>query len=115
MKIPLYREDDDAFLGVLVKDATSWQVQTIFGYTIGRATSREEAEKIAHRQGIDYLKGIWQYYDKEENDWFSCTISDASEHRVTVIRTNDLGHQSPETYKFVILKDPDENILIKST
>lgn len=113
MGTPLYREDDNVFLGLIEKDETSWLAQTIFGYTIARATSREEAEAILHERGTSYLKGVWQYYDKDDRDWFPCVIQGAHEQKVTVVRTNDLGYQDPDNYKHVILENPDDTTLLK--
>lgn len=112
---PVYHEDDDHLLGYVAKDATSWQAQTIFGYIIARTTTEQEAEKALFEMGRTYLKGVWQYYDKDDHDWFPCVIKDAYEHKVTVIRTNFLGYQEPEVFKLVILENPDENTLIKSS
>lgn len=113
MKIPIYREDDEEFLGNLVKDATSWQVQTIFGYTIARTETQEEAEKLLRTQGLGSLLGVWQYYDKDEGQWFPCVIQEAYEHKVIIQRTNAMGYIDPDDFKRVVLKDPDENSLIK--
>lgn len=114
MRTALYDDETHEFLGYLVNDNGSWSAQTVFGYTIERTASKEAAEHIIREQGLVYLKGVWQYFDKDEDNWFSCTISGATEHQVTVIRTNELGYQVPELYKMSILKDPDENTLVKS-
>jgi hypothetical protein len=113
-KTPLYHEDDHAFLGFLVKDTAGWVALTIFGYTMVRTATKEEAENFIHQHGREFLSGIWQYYDAGDNDWYSCTIKDANQHLVTIIRTNALGLQDRETYKQVILKDPTDEQLIKS-
>lgn len=114
-KTPIYSEEEHEFLGNLVKDSTSWLAQTIFGYTMARTDTKEEALEIIRTKGLSYLMGTWQYYDKDDHDWFPCVIQEAGEHKVTVIRTNILGYQDPDDYKRVILKDPDENLLIKNS
>lgn len=114
MKKAIYDEDHEKTLGYLVKGSTSWEAQTIFGYIIERSETEEAATKVLQKQGANYLKGTWQYYDKEERDWFPCIIKHATETQVTVIRTNPMGYQEPEIYKLVLLKNPDENSLIKS-
>jgi hypothetical protein len=114
-RTPVYSEDDDSFLGFIVKDGTTWRVVTIFGYLISHATSLGEAEDILREQGPTYLRGIWQYYDKDDHDWFSCVIKQAFEQRVIVNRTNNLGYQDPDDYKQVVIEDPSENDLIKSS
>jgi len=113
--IRIYSEDDDALLGCIVDDGSTWQAVTIFGYLISRTASRHEAEAVLRERGPDFLKGIWQYYDKEDNDWFPCIIKQAFEQRVIVNRTNNLGYQDPEDYKQVVIEDPSENDLIKTT
>jgi hypothetical protein len=113
-KTPIYNEDDDSFLGFIVNDGTTWQAVTIFGYLISRTTSRADAEAVLKDQGPTYLKGIWQYYDKDDKEWFPCVIKQAFEQRVIVNRTNNLGFQDPEDYKQVLIEDPSENDLVKS-
>lgn len=113
-KEPFYADDTDEFLGFIVEGLTSWQVETIFGYTIALVGSRKEAEFTLYQEGTEYLKGIWQYYDKDDQDWFPCVIKKAYEQQVIVNRTNNLGFQDKDDYKQVIIDDPSENNLIKS-
>lgn len=113
-KTPFYREDDDELLGYIIKDKTSWQAQTFFGYPIARTTTKQEAERVLRDGGLSYLLGTWQYFDKDEQQWFPCIIKEAFENRVIVIRTNSLGHQEPGSYKYVTLQNPDENTLVKA-
>jgi hypothetical protein len=114
-KIPVYSIDDDSFLGFIINDNTTWQVVTIFGYLISRTQTEKEAHAVLQNVGPTYLKGIWQYYDKDDHDWFPCVIKRAFEQRVIVNRTNTLGYQDPDDYKQVVIEDPTENDLIKST
>lgn len=114
-KIALHHKDSDELLGYVVKDAAAWQAQTVFGYVIERTETQAAAEAVLREQGQDYLKGIWQYYDKDDYDWYACTIKDATEQQVIVIRTNDLGYQDPKTVKFVTIKAPSEEKLVKSS
>lgn len=114
-KTALHRADDNEFLGYIVKDTTGWQAQTIFGYLIERTTTKTAAKKVLEEQGLTYLMGIWQYYDKDEHGWFPCVLKVANKQRVTVIRTNHMGYQDPEDFKIVTLVSPTENTLIKSS
>lgn len=113
-KIPFYREDDNELLGFIVQDAIGWQAQTIFGYTISRTNSRQDAEKILHADGLSFLMGVWQYFDKDDQTWHPCVLKEVYERQVTVIRTNVMGYQDPDDYKLVVIDNPDENTLIKS-
>lgn len=115
MKRALHDDETHDFLGYIVHENGSWNAQTIFGYTIARTPTEAEAESVIRERGLAYLKGVWQYFDKEEQDWFACIINEAYEHRVSVIRTNEMGYQEPDLYKMVTLKDPNENTLIKSS
>lgn len=115
MKQALYRKDDNEFLGYITKDAVSWEAQTIFGYTIAKTETEEEATKLLQEKGMSFLTGVWQYYDKDDSDWFPCVIKEASENQVIVIRTNYMGYQDPDDFKFVTIKHPSENTLIKSS
>lgn len=110
----VHPETDD-FLGNIVHDATGWQAQTIFGYIISRTETEADAERIIREQGQDYLRGMWQYYDKDEYHWFPCVIKDAYESKVSVIRTNALGYQEPDLFKLVIIEHPNEERLVKSS
>jgi hypothetical protein len=114
-KTPIYSEDDDSFLGFIIHDGSTWQAVTIFGYLISRSISLADAEEVLKEQGPTYLKGIWQYYDKDDHDWFPCVIKQAFEQRVIVNRTNNLGFQDPDDYKQVLIEDPTENDLVKSS
>ncbi len=115
MKTAIYDKENKEFIGYVVKDANSWLAATIFGYVIERLETSEAAEQVIHEQGRTYLKGMWQYLDPDDRDWHPCIIKDANEQLVTVIRTNALGYQTPEDYKLVVLKKPNDNILIKSS
>lgn len=115
MKTAIYEKENKTFLGYVVKDSHSWLAQTIFGYSIERCESSEAAERVLHAQGRTYLKGTWQYFDADDRDWYPCVIKDANEQRVTVVRTNALGFQTPEDYKLVILNHPNDTVLIKSS
>lgn len=113
MKTPIYNEDTHELHGYLVQDITGWQAQTVFGYTIERTASQQDAERVLRERGLSYTKGVWNYLDPDEREWFPCVISEAQEQRVTVIRTNELGYQEPELYKMVMLKLPSEDVLVK--
>lgn len=113
-KIAHHREDDGELLGFLVSDSSGWQAQTVFGYTISRASSRAGAEAILNEQGQEFLKGVWQYLDKDDRDWHPCIIKKAYEHQVILNRTNVMGYQDADTFKRVILDDPSETNFVKS-
>jgi hypothetical protein len=114
-KLPIYSEDDDSFLGFVIDEKTSWRVVTIFDYLISRAATQKEAEATLQDLGPNYLKGMWHYYDKDDKEWFPCVIKKAFEQRVIVNRTNNLGYQDPDDYKQVVIENPTENDLIKSS
>lgn len=114
-KTPIYSDDDDALLGFVINDGTTWQAVTVFEYLIARRPTEKEAVEVLQDVGPTYLKGIWQYYDKDDQDWFNCVIKQAFEQRVIVNRTNTLGFQDPDDYKQVVIEDPTENDLIKAS
>jgi hypothetical protein len=113
-KTPMYSEDDDSFLGFIINDGTTWQAVTIFGYLIARTSSLKDAEMVLREEGPTYLKGLWQYFDTDDQDWFPCVIKKAHERMVVLNRTNGLGFQDPEDYKQVVIENPSEINLIKS-
>jgi hypothetical protein len=108
-------EDNGELLGFIVQDSVGWEAQTIFGSTIAQASDREAAESIVRQKGLSFLMGVWQYFDEDDHNWHSCILKEANEHRVTVIRTTPMGYQDPDDYKTVIIKDPSETNLIKSS
>lgn len=114
-KTPIYNPDDDTFLGYVAEDRSGWKAETIFGYIIARTETEKDAERIIRDQGATYLKGVWQYYDKEDQDWFPCVIKQAYDQKVIVNRTTPLGYQDHKGYKQVIIENPTENDLIKSS
>ena len=113
-KIPIHREDDGELLGLIVQDGANWKAQTIFGYTLARTDTQNEAEMVVREQGLSSLMGTWQYFDTDDEQWYPCILKEANEHKVTVIRTNYMGHQDPDDYKLVTINDPDETKLIKA-
>jgi len=114
-KIPIHREDDGEFLGFIAQDAAGWDAQTIFGYSILRTTNKATAEDTVRAKGLGFLTGLWQYFDKDDQDWHSCVLKESHEHQVTVIRTNYMGYRDPDDFKIVTIDNPDETKLIKTT
>jgi len=114
-KNPVYNDEDHEFLGYVANDGFSWQALTIFGHQISLTTTREEAEAILRERGLTYLQGVWQYFDKDDNEWFPCVISEAYDQKVVVNRTNSLGYEEPDDRKQVTIEHPTENSLIKSS
>jgi hypothetical protein len=114
-KTPFYDEDTGEFLGFILSDGPTWQVQTIFGYLIGRTDTHKDAQRMLYEMGSTYLKGVWQYYDEDDKDWFPCIIKKAYEQQVIVNRTNTLGFQDKDNPKQVIIDDPTDSNLVKSS
>ena len=113
-KAPVRRDDDGELLGFVADGNGSWEAQTIFGYVIERTTDRSAAERIVREQGLGYLTGVWQYFDRDDRQWHACVLKEAYEHQVTVIRTTPMGYQDPDDYKLMTLSNPDETNLIKN-
>lgn len=113
-RTPVYRTSDRELLGYVAHDTTGWQAQTIFGYTIERTTTREDAERVLREQGMTFLAGVWQYFDREDGEWCACVIKEVQEQRVTIRRTTNMGYQDPDNDKIVIIEHPTEQTLIKS-
>lgn len=113
-KTPVLRDENGELLGYIVRDTTSWQAQTIFGYTIARATTDTEARQVLLDQGAHFLHGLWSYYDKDDQSWQPCVIAQATDRHVTVIRTNELGYQDQASYKRTIISSPTDTVLIKA-
>ena len=114
VKIPIHRNNDDELLGFIVQDKLGWIAQTIFGYEIARADNSVEATRIVREQGLQFLTGMWQYFDDDDRDWYPCVLKEVYEHRVVVIRTNKMGHQTPDDYKIATINEPSELNLVKS-
>lgn len=112
-KLPFQLDEDAPILGYVAKDATGWIAQTIFGYTIARTTDQQSAEAVLIDRGKTYLSGVWQYLDRDDRNWYPCTIQEAHENKVIVIRTNEIGYQTPEDYKHVTIENPTDEVLVK--
>ena len=113
-RTPFHGPEDKELLGFVLRDVTGWQAQTSFGYTIARVTSEHEAQEALLEQGLSILKGVWNYFDGDDQQWFPCILKEADEHHVTVIRTNAMGYQDPDDFKFYTIKDPSESTLVKA-
>lgn len=113
-KMPITHEDNNELLGFIIQDVSGWDARTIFGYTISRVETREEAEKVVRSQGLSALKGLWEYLDSDDHEWYPCILKEVYEHKVVVIRTSSMGYQDPNDYKLVTIKKPSETNLIKS-
>jgi hypothetical protein len=107
-KYSINDEDDHELLGYVVQDSIGWVAQTIFGYPIARATNQAEAGKIVLGRGRTFLKGVWQYLDPDDQQWFPCIIKSATDNQVTVTRTNAMGMQEIDDSKLVIIRNPSE-------
>lgn len=113
-KLPINREDDGELLGYIAQDASGWDAQTIFGYSIERVESRSDAERIVRSRGLEFLTGLWEYLDSDDRAWHTCILKEVYEHKVVVIRTGPMGYQDPDDYKMVTIKNPSDVNLIKS-
>ena len=113
-KTPIHREGDGELLGFVAYDSVGWQAQTIFGYAIAHTDTEQAAQAILQDRGLSFLMGLWQYFDKDDQDWYPCVIKEAYEHRVIIIRTNTFGYQDPDDYKRVVIDEPSETNLVKS-
>ena len=113
-KTPFYRESDHEFVGYIVQEDAGWQAQTVFGYTIERTTDRAAAEEVLRSQGLSFLLGVWQYFDKDDQAWHPCVLKEVQDNRVIVLRTSSMGYQDPDESKIVVIEHPTENELIKS-
>lgn len=112
--IPINRADDGELLGFIAQRRGSWEALTVFGYVIARVEEQSKADDVVRTQGLLALTGVWQYFDSEDNQWHPCIIKEAAPLSVTVIRTNEMGYQDANKYKLVVLKKPDETMLIKA-
>jgi hypothetical protein len=113
-RIPVIREDDGELLGFVADDATGWTAQTIFGYVFARSKDRALVENAVREQGLSMLMGVWQYYDTDDKTWYPCLLKEVFEKRVIVIRANEMGYEDPDTYKRVVILNPNETNLVKS-
>lgn len=113
-RTPFHHVESKELLGYILKDVSGWQAQTIFGYTIARTMTKKDAQQVLQNEGLSILKGVWHYFDGDDQQWHPCILKETDVHRVTVIRTNAMGYQVPEEYKLYTIKDPTENKLVKA-
>lgn len=107
-KSEYFYDEDDNQLGIISQESSGWAARTVFGYIIARTTTKKDAEIVLNEQGISCLKGIWRYYDSDQQDWYACRLKEIYENRVTLVRTNELGFEDGAHYKRVTLKHPTE-------
>lgn len=113
-RIQINRNDDNELMGFVVKDATGWQAQTVFGYVFDRGVDRSSMENVVRADGLKVLEGVWSYLDSDDSQWHPCILHQVSPTQVTVIRTNEMGFQDIDTVKHVVIRHPDETRLVKS-
>jgi len=111
---PILRGENGELVGFVSRIAGSWAAMTIFGYTITRVETEEEASDIVRTDGLTFLQGLWQYYDESDKQWYPCTLKEVYENKVVLTRTNDMGYEDPNGYKRVTLRHPSEANLQKS-
>lgn len=113
--LPVLHPDTENLLGYVSEDTSSWQALTVFGYQIARTETKQAAQEILLKEGVSFLQGTWQYYDKDDKNWFPCVIKEALENKVIVNRSTELGYLDPDDFKQVIIENPTENDLIKAS
>ena len=114
-KISIIHPENDELLGFVVEASdNNWEAQTTFGYVIARTFSQALAEQAVRNSASEFRRGVWQYYDKDDDNWHTCIIKHASPNSVTVVRTNSMGFQEQGDYKLVVLHSPYETSLIKN-
>lgn len=112
-RIPVLNAEDGTMYGFVAKQANGWVALLRFGYPIARTATRDEAENVLRNESGVILNGVWQYYDKDDKDWFPCILKKIQDHKVTVARVNDMGYTDVMDDKRVELIHPDETVLIK--
>jgi hypothetical protein len=112
-RIPIIREDDAELLGYIEQTSAGWTAQTLFGYVFARSDARQAVDEAVRSQGLLILQGVWRYYDKNDEAWYPCILKEVFEHKVVVIRTNDMGYQDSEISKRVTIVNPTETTLVK--
>lgn len=108
---PIYRAEDNKFIGYILKKDATWLPLNLFGYPLSPAVSTyEEAVKIINAHGLDSLAETWQYYDEQEEDWFNCSIIEVKKDSLTLCIT-DYGH--PEVLQKFTLHNPSMRTIRK--
>lgn len=95
--IPVHR-DDGELLGYLepVAPPELWQPCTVFGYPMGEATSRDEAEEVLQRTGLSYLAERWEVLEGTDSEgWLRVDLVEVSPARVV---TMVVDYGAPERY-----------------
>lgn len=74
---PIHRAHDGELLGSIHATDDGWQARTVFGATIGRAATREEATRIVHDQGLAALAKRWFHRDRRTGEWQVVVLTEA--------------------------------------
>ena len=114
--VSIHHHESGELLGFVTQTFDDiWEAKTIFGYVIERCRSSSGAEKIVREKSGEFVKGIWQYLDKDDQSWHPCVIKNFSQAGVEIVRTNPMGYQDRENYKIVMIESPNESSLAKSS
>ena len=103
---PVYRKEDNELLGYLLPVAQSdlWLPATVFSYPLGKACSERDAVSLLEDIGLGSLLDRWEFFDSDQEDWFSCTIVEADPDKIK-ITVSDFGY--PDIYQTRTITKPD--------
>ena len=108
---PIYRADDNEFIGYILERDQMWLPLNLFGYPLDSPVSTcEEAVKIVNDRGLASLAETWQYYDENQEGWFSCSIVEVKKDSLT-LRITDYGH--PNALQTFTLHNPSVRTIRK--
>ncbi len=93
------RNDDGELLGYLVPtEGALFTPVTVFGYSLGPAGAREQAERRLDEVGLGYLADRWQLHVADHPEAISVEIVEANPKTLTVKNVDyesslDYGHR----------------------
>lgn len=107
---PVYRKEDNELLGCILPVPTvdMWVPATLFSYPLGEATTKGDAIRLLENIGLDSLLDPWEFFDSEQDDWYTCTIVEANPDKV-VITISDFGH--PAVYATRSIAKPNQQTI----
>ena len=108
---PIHRKSDNELLGYVRQNGESWDVLTMFCVRFDVATSEKGAVSVLQNKGFEVLSRRWEYFDQAGEEWQPCVLKEAREGSVTIITTNEYGHQEPGVSKQLTFNKPDGNVL----
>jgi hypothetical protein len=94
----VHRQEDDELLGFVQANGTSWDCQTVFGYTFATQSTAQDAISVVKNKGLEILMGTWEHYDGTTDTWLPCVLIEAATDSVRIAYMDGFYPDTSKTY-----------------